>query len=112
MSRPRLHVKKNDTVKVISGKSKGKVSRVLAVRPDEGTAVVEGVNFVKRHTRPNPQRNIKGGIAEKESAIHVSNLMVMCPECKKPTRVARRIAEDGTKMRHCKKCDGTLDKGN
>ncbi len=110
--RPRVHVKKNDTVKVIAGKSKGKVARVLAVSPDRGTAIVEGVNFVKRHTRPNPSKNIKGGIVEKESPIHVSNLKVVCPECKAPTRISRKILEDGSKMRVCKKCQGALDKAS
>ena len=112
MSRARVHVRKNDTVKVISGKAKGMTSRVLAVKPDDGTAIVEGVNFVKRATRPNPGRNIKGGFVEKEAPIHLSNLMVICPECKQPTRVARQIAEDGSKARVCKKCQATLDRGN
>lgn len=110
-SRVRVHVRKNDTVKVIAGKSRDKVSRVLSVSPSKGTAIVEGVNFVKRHTRPNPQRNIKGGLVEKESSIHVSNLMVVCPECKQPTRIGRRRLEDGTKIRYCKKCDGSMEKG-
>ncbi len=107
--RPRVHLRKNDTVKVIAGKDRGKIARVLAVKPDRGTAIVEGVQFVKRHTRPNPSRNIKGGIVQKEGSIHVSNLMVVCPECKAPTRVARRILEDGSKIRICKKCQGALD---
>src|SRR5574342_1180699 len=104
--RYRVHIKKNDTVKVMVGKSRDKVARVLAVSPDRGTAIVEGVNFVKRHTRPNPSRNIKGGIVEKESPIHISNLMVVCPECKAPTRVARKVLQDGKKIRMCKKCNG------
>ena len=105
----RVHVKKNDNVLVISGKDKGKIARVLAVEPEKGRAFVEGVHFVKRHTRPNPQRNIKGGIAEKEGPIHVSNLKVVCPECKTATRVARKILEDGSKVRTCKKCQGSID---
>ena len=109
---PRVHVRKNDQVKVIAGKSRDKVARVLAVYPDRGLAIVEGVNFVKRHTRPNPSRNIKGGIAEKESPIHVSNLMVVCPECKEPSRLGRRVLEDGTRVRVCKKCQGQVDKAN
>jgi large subunit ribosomal protein L24 len=109
---PRVHIRKNDQVKVIAGKSRDKVARVLAVYPDRGLAIVEGVNFVKRHTRPNPSRNIKGGIAEKESPIHVSNLMVVCPECKEPSRLGRRVLEDGTRVRVCKKCQGQVDKAN
>jgi large subunit ribosomal protein L24 len=110
--RYRVHIRKNDTVKVMVGKSRDKVARVLAVSPERGTAIVEGVNFVKRHTRPNPSRNIKGGIVEKESPIHVSNLMVVCPECKEPTRVARKVLQDGKKIRVCKKCNGALDKAD
>ena len=108
----RVHVKKNDTVKVIAGKARSKIARVLSVSPSKGTAIVEGVNFVKRATRANPQRNIKGGLVEKESPVHVSNLMVVCPECKEPTRVGRKIQDDGEKFRVCKKCSGSLDKGN
>jgi large subunit ribosomal protein L24 len=107
---PRVHVRKNDTVKVIAGKSRNKVARVLAVYPDRGLAIVEGVNFVKRHTRPNPSRNIKGGIAEKEGPIHVSNLKVVCPECKEASRVGRKVLEDGSRIRVCKKCQGQVDK--
>lgn len=107
--RMKVHIKKNDNVLVISGKDKGKIARVLAVEPERGRAFVEGVHFVKRHTRPNPSRNIKGGIAEKEGPIHVSNLKVVCPECKAPTRVARTILEDGSKIRSCKKCQGSID---
>ncbi len=106
---PRVHIRKNDTVRVIAGKDRGKVARVLTVHPRRGKAVVEGVHFVKKHTRPNPSRNIKGGIAQKEGSIHVSNLMIVCPECKAPTRVGHRILEDGTKIRSCKKCQGSLD---
>jgi len=109
---PRVHIRNNDQVKEIAGKSRDKVARVLAVYPDRGLAIVEGVNFVKRHTRPNPSRNIKGGIAEKESPIHVSNLMVVCPECKEPSRLGRRVLEDGTRVRVCKKCQGQVDKAN
>ena len=107
--RPRVHIKKNDTVQVVSGKDRGKVARVLTVLPRKGLAIVEGVHFVKRHTRPNPSRNIKGGIVEKEGPIHVSNLRIVCPECKEMTRVARRILEDGSKIRSCKKCEQPLD---
>src|SRR5213594_1518086 len=107
--RPRVHIKKNDTVMVISGKDRGKTARVLSVMPWTGRAFVEGVHFVKRHTRPNPTKNIKGGIVEKEGPIHVSNLKVVCPECKQPTLVARKILEDGSKIRECKKCHGAID---
>ncbi|MBI4160858.1 MAG: 50S ribosomal protein L24, partial [Acidobacteria bacterium] len=75
----RGHVRKEDTVLVIAGKDRGKRGRVLRVVPREGKAYVEGVHFVKRHTRPNPAKNIKGGIVEREAPIHLSNLKVVCP---------------------------------
>ncbi len=106
--RVRVHVRKNDTVKVLAGKARGKLGRVLSVTPDRGVAFVEGVQFVKRHTRPNPSRNIKGGIVEKEGPIHVSNLMVVCPDCKRPTRPAYKFQEDGEKIRACRKCGSDM----
>lgn len=108
-ARFKAHIKKNDTVEVISGKDKGKTARVLSVLPRRGTAIVEGVNFVKRHTKPNPQRNIKGGIAEKEGPIDLSNVMIVCPECKSRTKVGFKVYEDGIRARTCKKCDQPLD---
>jgi large subunit ribosomal protein L24 len=107
---PGLFVKKEDKVRVIAGKDRGKTGRVLRVLPDKGRALVEGVAFVRRHTRPNPSKNIKGGIVERESSVHLSNLKVICPECGEPTRVGRSFLEDGKKVRVCRKCKGTLDK--
>ena len=92
----RLHVRKNDQVVVISGKDRGKRGRVLEVYPGNGRALVEGVNIVHRHTKPNPQRNIKGGIASKEAPVHASNLMLIDPEGGRPTRVGHRWEADGT----------------
>ena len=105
-----FHVKRNDTVVVLAGKSKGRTGRVLRVLPSEGKAIVEGVNFVRKHTKANPQKNIKGGILERESPIHASNLMVVCGECGKPARVGHRALEDGKKVRSCRRCNGILDK--
>jgi large subunit ribosomal protein L24 len=105
-----LHVRKGDTVKVLTGKDRGKTGKVLVVLPDKGRVVVEGVAFIKRHTRPNPQRNIKGGIVEREASVHASNLMVVCGECSKPVRVAHRRLQDGQKVRVCRKCGGALDR--
>jgi large subunit ribosomal protein L24 len=105
-----LHIKKNDEVVVLAGKDRGKRGKVLRVFPGKNRAVVENVNFIKRHTRPNPQQNIKGGVVERESAIHVSNLKVVCAECSEPTRVGFLILTDGNKVRVCKKCGGTIDK--
>ena len=103
-------VRKNDTVLVLAGKSKGRTGRVLRVFPGEGRAIVEGVNFVRKHTKANPQKNIKGGILERESPVDLSNLMPVCGECGKPTRVGHKILEDGKKVRTCRRCGGFLDK--
>ncbi len=105
-----LHIKKDDEVKVLSGKARGQQGKVLRVFPDKGSAVVENLNFVKRHTRPNPQRNIKGGLVEREAPIHLSNLQVICRDCQSPTRVSFETLADGRKVRVCKKCGGSIDK--
>jgi len=106
---PGLRIRKNDTVIVISGKDRGKKGRVIEVLPKEGRVRVEGVNKIKRHTRPNPQRNIKGGIVEREGALHASNVQLLCPECGKMTRIGHRIDGD-RKVRICRKCEGVVDK--
>jgi large subunit ribosomal protein L24 len=104
----RVNIKRNDQVKVISGRDKGKLGRVLRVFPTEGKVLVEHVMMVKKNVRPNPQRNIKGGIAEQESPISISNVMVVCPSCG-PSRVGH--AQEGTKrVRVCKRCNASLDK--
>jgi large subunit ribosomal protein L24 len=105
-----LPIRKNDNVVVIAGRDRGKRGRVLRVVPDKTRVVVEGVNFVKRHTRPNPQRNIKGGIVEREASLHVSNVQLVCPECSEPTRIGRRLLDDGRRVRYCRKCNGVVDK--
>lgn len=105
-----LHVKKEDQVLVMIGKDRGKTGKVLRVFPATNKAIVENVNFIKRHTRPNPQRNIKGGVVEREAPIHLSNVQVICRECGKPTRVGYSILSDGKKVRVCRKCGGTIDK--
>jgi large subunit ribosomal protein L24 len=105
-----LHIKKNDQVIVTAGKDRGKQGKVLAVFPATNRAVVENVNFIKRHTRPNPQRNIKGGVVEREGSVHLSNLQVICGECNQQARIGFTILADGSKIRVCKKCGGTIDK--
>lgn len=100
----KLKVKKNDQVLVTSGKDRGARGRVMRVLPDNGKAVVEQVNMIKRHTKPNPQRGIQGGILEREAPLQLSNLMVICPECGKPSRVGRKRLEDGRGVRVCKNC--------
>ena len=109
MSRLQTPVRKNDNVVVVAGKDRGKRGRVLRV-PDKNRVVVEGVNFIKKHTRPNPQKNVKGGIVEREAALHASNVQIVCPECGAPTRIGRQLLGDGRKVRICRKCDGAVDK--
>ena len=104
----RYHIKKNDTVMVIAGKEKGKTGKVLRILPKKDRAVVEKVNFIKRHMRPGPHSR-QGGIVEKENPINISNLMVVCSKCTDPTRVGRRVLEDGSRVRYCKKCDEILE---
>src|SRR5499426_58294 len=102
-------IKKNDEVYVLRGKDRGKTGRVLIVLPKDQKIVVEGVQMIKRHTRPNPQRNIKGGIVEKEAPIHISNVAVVCKNCKKHTRIANQILSDGRRGRACKKCGNVIE---
>ena len=103
-------LRKNDNVLIITGKDRGKKGRVLSVVPGKNRVIVEGVNMIKRHTRPNPQRNIKGGIVEREAALHASNVQLICPECSKVTRIGHRVLGDGRKVRICRKCEGVVDK--
>ena len=110
MSRLQTPIRKNDNVLVTTGKDRGKRGRVLRVLPEKNRLVVEGVNFVKRHTKPNPSKNVKGGVMEREAALHASNVQLVCPECGAPTRVGRRLLEDGRKVRICRKCEGVVDK--
>jgi large subunit ribosomal protein L24 len=105
----KVHIKKNDQVHVMSGRDRGKTGKVLKVFPEKQRAIVEGLNFVQKHTRPNPQKNIKGGILPKEASIHLSNLMVVCKRCNKHARVGFSILQDGRKARVCKKCNELLD---
>mgnify|MGYP001156984031 FL=1 len=110
MSRSQTPVRKNDNVVIVTGKDRGKRGRVLKVLPARNRLVVEGANMVKRHTRPNPQRNIKGGIVEREGSLHASNVQIVCPECGAPTRIGHQLLGDGRKVRVCRKCDGAVDK--
>ena len=105
-----MKIKKGDDVIVIAGKDKGATGKVLRVYPVKGTAVVERVNMIKRHTKPNPQRQIKGGVIEREAPLHASNVQMVCPECGKPTRLGKKILGDGRKVRICRKCEGVVDK--
>ncbi|MBX6394794.1 MAG: 50S ribosomal protein L24 [Alicyclobacillaceae bacterium] len=104
-----MRIKKGDLVVVIAGKDKGKKGRVLAAYPKKQRVLVEGVNMVKRHTKPNPA-NPQGGIITKEAPVHVSNVMIVDPKTGEPTRVGMKILSDGTKVRYAKKSGEILDK--
>ena len=105
-----IAIRKGDNVRVMSGRDSGKNGRVLSVNPRKNTVIVEHANIIKRHTRPNPAKNIKGGIVEKEGPIHVSNVMIVCSGCGKHARIGRNVLPDGSKARVCKRCGTTLDK--
>lgn len=110
MSRLQTPIRKNDSVVVITGRDRGKRGRVLQLVPAKNRLIVEGVNIVKRHTRPNPRQNVKGGIVEREAPLHASNVQIICPECGAPTRIGKRLLGDGRKVRICRKCDGVVDR--
>lgn len=105
-----MKIKKGDNVEVISGKDSGKRGRVLVVDRARRRLVVEGVNMIKRHTRPNPQKNVQGGVVEREASIHVSNLMVVSPDSGQRTRVGIRVLDDGRKVRVAKVDGAILDR--
>ncbi|MEW5693803.1 MAG: 50S ribosomal protein L24 [Candidatus Hydrogenedentota bacterium] len=104
-----LFVKKGDTVKILSGKDKGKTGKILRAFPKQGRLIVEHINFQKKHQRPT-RDNPKGGILEKEGPIYAAKVMVICPNCSKPTRISRRFLADGRKVRYCRKCKEDIDK--
>ncbi len=110
MSRLATPIRKNDNVVVMPGKDRGKRGRVVRLVPEKNRVIVEGVNLMKRHTRPNPQKNVKGGVVEREASLHASNVQIVCAECGKPTRIGKKVLDDGRKVRICRKCDGVLDK--
>lgn len=107
MAVKKVHVRKKDTVMVISGKDKGKISEVLAVYPKTGKVLVKDVSVVTKHQKPSKQ-NMQGGITHKEAAINSSKVMLYCTKCKNVTRINNKILEDGTKVRVCKKCAETF----
>ncbi|MBI5638374.1 MAG: 50S ribosomal protein L24 [Nitrospinae bacterium] len=101
-------VKKDDVVEVRAGKDKGRRGKILRVMPGAGHVLVEKVNMVKKHQRPN-MKNRQGGIVERENKIAISNVMVVCAKCDKPVRVAKKKLEDGKNVRVCRKCGELLD---
>jgi len=103
-----FYIKKEDKVKVISGKDNGKIGKVLKVIQKKNRILVENINIVKRHSKPSAQTK-QGGIVESEAPIHWSNVMLMCNKCMAPARIKMRRLEDGKKVRTCKKCDEIID---
>jgi large subunit ribosomal protein L24 len=108
-SKMNVSIRHGDTVLVMTGRSKGRTGKVLSVNPWKGTVTVEHANIIKRHTRPNPSKNIKGGILEKEGPIDISNVMLVCPGCGKHTRAGHTTLPDGTKVRTCRRCNTTFE---
>ena len=104
-----IGIRHGDTVKVMSGRSKGKTGKVLSVNPAKNTVTVERANIIKKHTRANPSKNVRGGILDKEGPIHVSNVMLICPGCGKHTRAGHSTLPDGTKVRTCRRCNQTFE---
>lgn len=109
MSQHKLHVRKGDTVIVLSGKDKGKKGKVLVASPQEGKVLVEGVNIVTKHKKPSPTMQ-QGGLLKQEAPIFAAKVMLVCPACKQPARISRQVLENGTKVRVCKKCNENIDK--
>ena len=105
-----INIRKGDNVRVMAGRDAGKSGRVLSVNPRKNTVIVEHANIIKRHTRPNPAKNIKGGIVEKEGPVHASSVMIVCSGCGKHARIGHNVLPDGSKARVCKRCGATLDK--
>lgn len=108
--RTKAHVRKGDTVVVLSGKDRGKKGKVLRVNATKGTAIVERVNFTKKHTKANPGKNIQGGILEREAAVNIDKLQVVCPSCNEPHRLGSHRNEAGEAVRFCRSCKADLGK--
>ena len=104
---PKMRIKKGDTVLVLSGKDKGKRAKVLEANPNKGTVLVEGVNVVKKHTKPRPPKVPQGGILEKAQPVNTSKVMLVCPHCQTPTRIGYRFKNE-VKERVCRKCEEAI----
>jgi large subunit ribosomal protein L24 len=102
-------IKREDRVKVLSGKARGRQGKVLKVLREKDSAIVERINFVKRHTRGGQSARQQGGIIEKEAPVRLSNLMLICPHCSKPARTGTRVLEDNSRVRFCKRCDQQIE---
>lgn len=102
-------IRKDDKVKVLSGKEAGRQGKVIKIFTDKGKALVERINMVKRHTKPGGKVGQQGGIIEKEAPLNLAKLMLVCPKCSKPSRVGIRQLESGERVRFCKKCSEQID---
>jgi large subunit ribosomal protein L24 len=109
MEAVRFHIRKNDLVQVVSGKEKGKTGKVLKILHKKNRVVVEKINFIKRHSRPTGHTR-QGGIVQKEGAIHISNVLLVCPKCNQGVRTGKRVLEDGKKALVCKKCGELIER--
>ncbi len=107
----KLKIRKGDQVRIVSGKEAGKTGKVLRVDVAAGKVVIERLNMMKKHTKPNPKKNPQGGVIEREAPIDVSNVMLVCPACGQPTRVGYRITDDGGKVRVCRHANCGKDMG-
>jgi len=103
-------LRKGDEVRVMAGRDKGKTGRVLSIDPRTRRVTVEHANIIKRHTRADSSKNIKGGVVEREGPMAISNVMLVCPACAKHARTGRKLMPDGTKVRVCRRCGTTLEK--
>lgn len=109
MQAKKFKIKKDDQVMVVAGREKGKTGKVTAVLVSKGRVTIEKTNMVKRHTKPSAKLK-HGGIIEKEAPIAISNVMILCEKCKGPVRVGRKVLDDGSKVRFCRKCGEVIDK--
>lgn len=107
MSLQKVHVKRGDTVVILSGKDQGKKGEILKVIPKTNRVIVKGVNMITKHVKPN-MANRQGGMVHQEAPVHASNVMLYCTRCNKPTRIAHKVLEDGSKVKVCKHCNETF----
>jgi large subunit ribosomal protein L24 len=108
MIKNKCHLKKDDKVKIVAGKDKGKIGKVLSIKRKNNRVVVENINMIKKHARPSAKQR-QGGIIEREAPIHLSNIMLICSKCVKPMRIKMNRLDDGKKIRVCRKCNEIID---
>jgi large subunit ribosomal protein L24 len=106
----KMALKKGDVIVVKKGKDKGKTGKILMILPEKNRIIVEKINFVKEFIRPDRSRNIQGGIMEKEAPLSAANVMIFCSDCGQGVRIKRKVLEDGSRIRVCKKCEISLEK--